>query len=148
MGIRDYLKDPAGRRNISQAIRGAFDRKRGAAGRILVIDRDPLSREAMVRTLRRENYRVVGAADSTEAVDLFNGDSFDLVITDTRLAEGDETRALVALRQRSPNLKVLAVSPRAVHGQTARSCEANDTLFKPFDTMELLQAIKRQLQDS
>jgi DNA-binding response OmpR family regulator len=139
MGIRDYLKDPAGRRGISRAIRGAFARRRGvtaASGRILVIDADPLMREALVRMLQRANYDVVGAADGDQALGLFDEAPFDLAITDTTTPDSDDLETFRALRRRIPELKIVAASSAASHH-----------LAKPFDTEQLLQAIKRVLQE-
>ena len=153
MGIRDYLKDPAGRRGISRAIRGAFARRRGAApanGRILVIDADPLMRETLVRMLQRASYDAVGVADGDQALGLLYEDPFDLVITDTAVPESDGPEAVAVLRRRSPLLKIVAVSPgadREDYLHAARSSGASHTLVKPFDTEQLLQAIKRVLQD-
>ena len=98
MGIRDYLQGPVGRNSISQAIRGAFEKKRvqaGVTGRILVLDKDPLIREALVRTLQRESYRVAGAADCDEALRLSDRQSFDLLITDSPTLERDRSETLV-----------------------------------------------------
>ena len=137
MGIRDYLNDPTGRRSIRQAIRGAFERKRGTAGRVLVVDPDPLSRETLVRILRRANYNAVGAADDAEAAGLCERHPFDLMIKETRRPDGDKTE----------ELKVLTVMSRDGLGQAARPDTASNTLVRPFDTPQLLQAIKRELQD-
>jgi DNA-binding NtrC family response regulator len=144
MGIRDYLKNPEGRRSISQAIRGAFERKRGTAGRVLVVDLDPMSREALVRILRRANYHAVGVADDAEAVGLCQRSAFDLMIRETRRTDADEAEAQAALQQRTPDLKVLTVLSG---GGQARTCVTPNTLVRPFDTRQLLQAIKRALQD-
>ena len=136
MGIRDYLKDPAGRRGISRAIRGAFARRRGAApanGRILVIDADPLMRETLVRMLQRASYDAIGVADGDQALGLLDEDPFDLAITDAAVPVSHVPETVSVLRRRSPGLKILTVG-------------ATHHLAKPFDTEQLLQAIKRVLQ--
>mgnify|MGYP001822021363 CR=1 FL=1 len=148
MGIRDYLKDPTGRRDISQAIRGAFDRKRGAAGtsgRILVIDADPLTRETLVRALQRVNYQVVGTGDDDEALGLVGKHPFDLVIAGTSWHEHRESKMWAGLRRLSSRTRVLAVASQTDLDQTARSCGATHTLVKPFDSEQLLRAIKNAL---
>lgn len=150
MGIRDYLQDPTGRRSISQAIRGAFERKRGVAGssgRILVIDDDPLTRETLVRVLQRANYDVVGTGDGREALWIFERSTFDLVIAGTLPLEHGGSDTLLALRRLSPQLKVVAVASRTDLDQAARSCRATHTLVKPFDSQQLLRAIKSTLQE-
>jgi len=153
MGIRDYLKDPAGRRGISRAIRGAFARRRGAApakGRILVIDADPLMRETLVRMLQRASYDAIGVADGDQALGLLDEDPFDLAITDTAVPVSHGPETVSVLRRRSPGLKILAVSPRTDREGdlgAAQSSAATCHLTKPFDTKQLLQAIKRVLQD-
>ena len=150
MGVRGYLKDPSGRRSISQAIRGAFERKRGVAassGRILVVDDDPLTRETLVRALQRANYEVVGARGGDEAVGNFERYPFDVVVADTTPPEHRGSDTLAALRQLSPELKVVTVTSRVSLDREVRSRGATNTLVKPFDYQELLHAIKRVLQD-
>jgi len=138
MGIRDFLNDPAGRRSIKEAIRGAFARRRGAAGgkgRILVIDADPLTREGLVKILESAGYDVAGVPDDDQVRSRLGQADFDLVISDLSTSGGDglELVGLASSQGREP-------SPDA-----DRWSGASHTLVRPFDTEQLLQAIERVL---
>jgi len=153
MGIRDYLKDPKGRSSINRAIRSAFERRRGGvegAQRLLVVGDDPLTRETLVRALQRARYDVVGAKDRNQALDLFDERPFDLVITEFLKPERKGLETVAALRGRSPELKIVAVSehdPREGSAPSSGARGASHTLVKPFDTQQLLQAVKNLLED-
>jgi DNA-binding NtrC family response regulator len=69
------------------------------------------------------------------------------MIKEARRPDGDKTEELVALRKRIPDMKVLTVMSRDDLGQAVRPDAASNTLVRPFDTQQLLQAIKRELQD-
>jgi response regulator NasT len=117
----------------------------GGAGRILVIDDDPLTRETLIRTLQRANYRVVGTGDGDEAFALVEQDPFDLVIAGTPPLKRRGLEMLSALRRHSPQLKILAVASHTGLDQTARKFGATHTLVKPFAKKELLRAIESAL---
>ena len=59
------------------------------------------------------------------------------MIKETPRPDGDNTEGL----------KVLTVMSLDGLGQAARPDTASNTLVRPFDTPQLLQAIKRELQD-
>jgi DNA-binding response OmpR family regulator len=153
MGIRDYLKNPAGCGGINRAIRSAFERKRGGGRpvlRILVVDDDPLTRETMVRTLQRASYDTLGAEDGNQALEMFDERPFDLVITDIFMPERDGLETINELRLRDPEVKIVAVSEGGEgerYRRAARSFGAAMTLQKPFDTDQLLRAIKSVFKD-
>jgi DNA-binding response OmpR family regulator len=150
VGIRDYLKDPSGRRSIRQAIRAAFDRKRGLtgeAGRVLVLDPDPLTRETVVRALQRANYHVVGIADGAEALVPEDRGRFDLLIVEASAETSRRGHLLKALRMQSPGTPLLLLSLRL--GETPSppgEPEADHVLIRPFDTRQLLRTIDRILR--
>ena len=114
------------------------------------IDADPLTRETLVRMLQRASYDVVGVSGGGQALRLLDDGPFDLAITNASMSEHDRLVTSNALRHRSPKLRVMTVSPgtdRDGRLHEARSSAASPHLVKPFDTEQLLQAIKRVLQD-
>lgn len=75
--------------------RGASDPPRAT---IAVLDDDPLFRRGIVRVLRSEGFDVVEADDVRTLADVFRRNPVDLVVADSRLADGSdgwaEARAL------------------------------------------------------
>ena len=118
--------------------------------RILVVDNDPLTRQTLVRILERASFKVTAAANGNEAVEFYDRDGADLVITDIFMPECDGLETIAALRRRSAETKIIAVSsqpgPEGYLGAAA-SFGATHTLTKPFDTKQLLKAIKKLLGD-
>ena len=54
--------------------------------RILVVDDEPVIRTALVTVLEKENFQCASAASGEEAVEAFDADPFDVVITDIRMS--------------------------------------------------------------
>lgn len=90
----------------------ALPRARSAGGVILVIDDELYVRETVRRTLEAADYTVVCAADSIEALRLFQslGSQIQLAIVDMTMP-GEEGQDVVRrLRHYDPALKVIATS--------------------------------------
>jgi DNA-binding response OmpR family regulator len=153
VGIRDYLTDPAERRSINRAIRRSFDRRRGkdeSVARILVVDNDPLTRQTLVRILERASFKVSAAANGDEAVELYDRDGADLVIADIFVPDCNGLETIAALRRRSAETRIIAVSSRPEpegYLKAVASFGATHSLTKPFDTRQLLEAIQKLLGD-
>ena len=111
--------------------------------RILVVDDEPLVRDAIRCVLRFDGYSVEIAANGEEALALFQKSNFDLIITDYDMPGITGDQLAVAIKALQPLQPILMVS---AHGEQLRSESHNLTvvdaiLTKPFHIEELREAI-------
>jgi len=128
---------------------------------ILLVDDDPGVRDAMQRMLSREGYVVRLAADGTEGRAAYDADPADLVITDMIMPHEHGLDLIKHLRQRYPEVRILAISgggnfgpqaykPEAITTQAylagASAAGARAVLSKLFDRAQLLEAVRAVLE--
>ena len=79
---------------------------------ILIVEDDAAFAYALQRHLESNNYRVVAAASSTEALKKFDSERIDLVITDIRLLQGEPHGLSLArsIRKRQPEIPLILVT--------------------------------------
>ena len=75
--------------------------------KILIVDDESEMRIALETTLKREDYQLVCAEDGKQALDLFEDDAFDLVLTDVRMPKLSGLELLRAVKERSPKIPVV-----------------------------------------
>jgi CheY-like chemotaxis protein len=108
--------------------------------RILLADDQPEVRETIKMLLDLDQHTVMEASNGLEALELFNHDHFDLVITDYAMPvmRGDELAATI--KQTAPSQRVLMITGSAEKfGGIEASVDA--MLNKPFKLEELRQTI-------
>jgi CheY-like chemotaxis protein len=128
--------------------------------RILVIDDEPLVREALQRVLASSTVSVIGAADAGTGLATLRESPVDLVIVDVVLPGMDGVAAVKEIRRYHPEVRIIAISGGGNFGLTAyrpeaistiaylaacTSAGADATLAKPFETAELRSLIAQFL---
>lgn len=111
-------------------------------GRILVIDDEPMVREAVGRMLVAEGYQVDHAADGAAALTVVDRDPPDVILLDLMMPGMNGRQFLTALREaRGSDIPVVVMT--AVHGLAQRAVDlgATDVVEKPFDLDELLNKV-------
>ena len=116
--------------------------------RILIVDDNDDIRSMLELILRREGFDVASARDGEQALALFAERAADIVITDLFMPERDGIETIVALRDRYPEAKIIAMSGwQSQRGPdylaVAREIGAVGTLRKPFEPRELLRLVRR-----
>ena len=111
-------------------------------GKILVIDDEPMVREAVGRVLSSEGYAVAYAHDGADAIARLSSDPPDAILLDLMMPGMNGRQFLSALRT-DLGLDLPVVVMTAVHGlgQRAISLGATDVVEKPFDVDELLNKV-------
>jgi CheY-like chemotaxis protein len=115
--------------------------------RILVVEDEPGVREALVLLLSLDEHQVTQARDGRQALELFRGGRFDLVITDYLMPhmKGDELAAHIQLLR--PAQPVIMISAHAQSltesGNPLTGIAA--VLGKPFMLADLRTAIAKVL---
>ena len=118
---------------------------------ILVIDDEESIRQITKSTLQTFGYRVLVAADGTEAVAQYATKRNDIavVITDLVMPFMDGIATIRALRKLTPNVKIISVSGLEddirVHAARAG---VDAFLSKPYSAEQLLRALAKVLQST
>ncbi|SKA80378.1 PAS domain S-box-containing protein [Prosthecobacter debontii] len=119
---------------------------------ILIVDDEPAVRDTITTVLTALNYRVLAAADGTEAIihAVENKDSLHAVITDLHMPEMDGLNFVRALRRIIPTTRVIVASGRFEPPQVQQfELLGHCTLLpKPFTQPQLLEALHHALHAS
>ena len=115
--------------------------------RILVVDDEAHVRSMIGATLERHGYDVQLATSGRDAFEALEQNTFDLVLTDIVMQDGNGITLLERIHAQHPNLPVVMVT--AIHDisvaiDTMRR-GAYDYLLKPFEPEQLLGTVARAL---
>lgn len=112
--------------------------------RILIAEDDRQLRTAIVRGLREASYDVDQASTGPQADSMAQSNSYDVIILDLLLPEGDGRDVCRAIRARGDQVPILMLT--ALDGVEQRieglDAGADDYLTKPFDFGELLARLR------
>lgn len=115
--------------------------------RILVVDDEVSIRKRCIRLLSRQGYQVMGASDSTAALDLIEkkGHLFDLLLVDIRMPGMDGITLMGKVKTVSPALEIIIMTGYATVETAVKAMKygAYDYLSKPFDADELLHVVDK-----
>jgi CheY-like chemotaxis protein len=118
--------------------------------RILVVDDEPFVCDAVKMMLAFDGHDVMTASDAEEALEVFDKNKFDLVITDFAMPgmKGDELAA--AIKARLPGQPVVMITAYAEMLQASgKQLPGVDFLVsKPFLLEHLREAISTVLPDA
>jgi len=112
--------------------------------RILVIDDQPDVRTMIAIVLRVHHFEIVEAASGAAGLKALEGSKFDLAIVDIFLQGTNGVDVIRAMRERIPDLPVIAMSGMTALDFVSTSPELSDVicLQKPFRPNELVRAIE------
>jgi DNA-binding NarL/FixJ family response regulator len=120
--------------------------------KILVVDDDNILRMALTRYLEKRGYLVQDVGSGAEALNTFEQDPPDLVVSDVMMPEMDGfefCRRLRATRSGQLVPFIFLSSKGEVEDRVqGHSMGADDYLIKPFEPRELLAKIEAQLERS
>jgi DNA-binding NtrC family response regulator len=113
--------------------------------RLLVVDDEPGMRRILSSNLRQEGHEVIEAAGVAAARAALGEASFDAVITDQKMADGEGLEVLAAAREADSALSVVFLTAFATVELAVESMRrgAFDFITKPF-TPEVLAATARR----
>ncbi|HVW00956.1 MAG TPA: response regulator [Planctomycetaceae bacterium] len=116
---------------------------------ILVIDDEPMIREAIRLALTRSGYQVLTAPDGRTGVELFrqHGPQVDAVLLDLAMPEPDGAEVLTTLREIQQDVRVILSSGQA-ETETLEHFGHLDLagfLHKPFRPVELIDTLDQVL---
>jgi DNA-binding NtrC family response regulator len=113
--------------------------------RILVVDDQQDVRAMICMVLRLNRFEVTEAESAKTGLKAFAADRFDAAVVDIFLEDTCGFDLIAAMRERVPDLPVVAVSGMATLDAVARSSDLSNVvcLQKPFRPVELIRAIEK-----
>ncbi len=117
---------------------------------VLVVDDEPVVRDAVRRVLGAHGYRVAAANDAATALAHPALATCRLVLCDLMLPDRSGMEVLRELAARHPRLPVVLITGYATpdHEARARDAGAADFVAKPFEVRELVDTVRRVLADT
>jgi DNA-binding NtrC family response regulator len=116
--------------------------------RVLVVDDDNIVLSSCVRVLENEGHAVTTATCSRSALEALERERFDVVVLDIKMPETDGVVLTMAVRQRRPNVPIVAMSGYATERTIAEATlyGARRFVTKPFLPEELVEAVRAATQ--
>ncbi len=116
--------------------------------RLLVVDDDPGSLEAMKDALEYAGYDVVSAPSGAEAFRLLNTSEFDAVLTDLYMPTINGMEIMTAALKSDPNMPVIIFTGHATVENAVEAMKAGafHYITKPVNVEELRITVKKALE--
>lgn len=116
--------------------------------RILVVDDEESTTDALKLNLREDGYTVDAASTGGQAIELFDQGGHHLAICDLQLPDMDGLEVMRHMKDARPNTEVIVVT---AHGTTRKAVEATkagafDFVDKPLDFEELGLRVQNALK--
>jgi DNA-binding NtrC family response regulator len=113
--------------------------------RVLVIDDEPIVCKSLKLTLGRSGFAVEAFEDPTLALNRFDEENFDIVVTDVVMGDVDGIQVLNYVKKKTPDVRVIIMTAFA-HMHLAREAMergAFDFIAKPFRAEEIRGIVAR-----
>ena len=114
---------------------------------ILVVDWEEEERLYLWSVLEEAGHELLFASDGQTALDVWDKNDIDLVLTELYLPELNGLRLIKELKARDPNVLIVAISEiSADQLDLAEDYGACKYLYKPVDSDSLLEGVNKALQ--
>ena len=119
-------------------------------GRILIVDDEPHMRRILASNLRLDDHEITEAAGVEQARHALLGTSFDAVMTDQRMSDGEGMEVLAAAREADPSVSVVFLTAVGTIELAVESMRngAFDFLTKPFQPESVRAAAQRACEQT
>ena len=123
-----------------------MDQPAQKAARILVVDDEPLMRDALERLLTADGHSVESATNGRDGLVLFEKGKFDLVILDYEMPDvkGDELALMIKALAPDQPLIMITAFPETL--TTNLLTDVDVIIRKPFDPHEFRVAARKLLR--
>jgi DNA-binding response OmpR family regulator len=120
--------------------------------KILIADDEENLRLLVRTTLEDPDYRIIEAADGTEALRLIREEKPDIILLDWMMPGMTGIEVLQAVKAEAAlaatPVVMLTAKAQAADRERGLQLGASEYLFKPFSPLELLTVVERILQSS
>jgi DNA-binding NtrC family response regulator len=115
---------------------------------ILVVDDEPILRDALKRLLSLDGYDVAVAGSAEDALGCLPRQGVDVIVSDIRMPGLNGLQLLERLREANPRVGVILFTAYATVDTAVEALRlgANDFLLKPFEMEDLRRSVERVLQ--
>lgn len=116
--------------------------------RLLLVDDDGVNRYTMGKALQRVGYSVSELSSAEEALQRYNGNDFDLVLTEINLPDKSGLELLRELKNRVPDAIVILLAEDANIESVIQALRfgAKDFLIKPVSSEDLRDSVERGIE--
>lgn len=116
--------------------------------KVLVVEDEFLERAIYADLLRQHGYKVIPATTASQALDLLNDETVDVILVDLVLPGMSGLELIERLRAVTPEIPVIVVTahPSSNNAITALKLGAFDYIVKGFKNEVMLHAIKRAVE--
>ena len=113
----------------------------------VLIAEDNDSNYILMTYILKRSYQFLRAKNGKEAVDAVEKGGIDLVLMDVKMPVMDGLEATAAIREKHPELPIIALTANAFDSDRDLAMEAgcNDFLAKPVSSEMCLKAIEAQI---
>jgi len=96
------------------------------AARVLLVEDDPTVRGLLIRLMQSYGLEIASAENGNQAMQLFEQETYDLLLTDLYMPEMNGWELIRTIRERDPKLPIIALSAYATPEQLGdlESCHA------------------------
>lgn len=114
---------------------------------VLVIDDEPLIRQAMAAYLEELGYRAVTAANGAQGLARAREQPFDMVLVDLRMPRVDGMEVIATLKADQPKLPIVVVSGTGVLDDVVQAIRAGawDYISKPIQDMDEIGVVMERV---
>ncbi|MCK5450813.1 MAG: response regulator [Candidatus Omnitrophica bacterium] len=116
--------------------------------KILVIDDEPLIVKLVKSRLEGQNYEVVTAVNGYDGLEKVHQENPDLIIADIMMPKMDGYTFVRELRKEQNKTPVIILTAKSGMVDLFEEEGVSDYVQKPFETEDLLEAVKRNLKRS
>lgn len=118
------------------------------AGRILLVEDDAAIATVIEAAMADEGYEVERCDSIAERDRRFERSTYNVMLTDVMLADGDALDGLAALIRQRPDMPVLVLSAQNTLDTAVRASDAGAFEYfpKPFDLDELVRAVRQAIE--
>ncbi len=115
----------------------------GETAHVLVVDDEGAIRYSVSKTLQRVGYRVSEASSGEEALEMMNGQTYDVVLTDIRMPGIDGVELLRRIKGLAPDSSVILMTGYASLGTAVEALRlgAHDYLIKPSSSQDIKHSV-------
>ena len=113
----------------------------------ILIAEDNDSNFVLMSYILKKYYQFERARNGQEAVEMVDKNQYDIVLMDIKMPIMDGLEATQAIREKHPDLPILALTANAFDSdrQLAMEVGCNDFLSKPVSSEECIETIKRYI---